>query len=195
MGERLAFSFDKANLWADTMCVLRGALTCRYIVMHGGVESDVSRISMGEFNMRDHVSHTPGMTLIGSGTYFRGTLRVEVPLHLDGVFTGEIESTEGIVISENARIDANVIAPRVVLAGSYSGTMTVRERLQILPTGRFSGTLVQRIPVLSIAEGGVFKGEIVNEDHIPFVQDYTPLNPPAAYPGSPDIASLYDIEA
>jgi cytoskeletal protein CcmA (bactofilin family) len=139
------------------------------------------------------------MSIIGPGTVFSGTLQADVPLHLDGVFKGEIESAEIIVISDNARVEANITAPRVVLAGSYSGTMTVRERLQILPTGRFAGTLVQRVPVLSIAEGGLFLGEIVNENHAPFMPPASQEHPlsmaPSGSRASPDIASLYDIEA
>jgi cytoskeletal protein CcmA (bactofilin family) len=55
-----------------------------------------------------------------------------------GTVEGRIETTS-LVVEEGARVNADVVADEVVIAGEYGGNLTCRRRLEIRSTGRVSG--------------------------------------------------------
>lgn len=95
-------------------------------------------------------------TVIAHGDRLEGTLKTERSLRIGGVVEGKIESAAGVHIDEGARVTADVNADEVVVAGLYSGKLTCRQRLEILPTGRVSGTI--ETVKLMLHEGGFVDG-------------------------------------
>jgi cytoskeletal protein CcmA (bactofilin family) len=81
-------------------------------------------------------------TILGKETAFSGTLAFKKPLQISGDFTGEIISDGYLVISEGARVKANIK----------------------LSTGKVQGNI--RTAKLQIADGVVFDGncEMLSSD-------------------------------
>ncbi|XDD45706.1 polymer-forming cytoskeletal protein [Leptospira sp. WS39.C2] len=103
-------------------------------------------------------------TILGKETAFSGTLAFKKPLQISGDFTGEIISDGYLVISEGARVKANIKAGTVVVGGTIIGNVTATQRLEMLSTGKVQGNI--RTAKLQIADGVVFDGncEMLSSD-------------------------------
>lgn len=103
-------------------------------------------------------------TILGKETAFSGTLAFKKPLQISGDFTGEIISDGYLVISEGARVKANIKAGTVVVGGTIVGNVTATQRLEMLATGKVQGNI--RTAKLQIADGVVFDGncEMLSSD-------------------------------
>lgn len=95
--------------------------------------------------------------VIGSSAEFRGDLKAEGGIRIDGVFEGTVESQSNVIIGENARVVANVAAFNITVAGSVEGNVKALGRLEILSTGRVRGDV--QAGSLLIEEGGIFQGQ------------------------------------
>jgi cytoskeletal protein CcmA (bactofilin family) len=151
--------------------------------------------------MKDR-SHSSQVSFFSEEIVLRGELRMTIPLYLNGQFYGQIRSTSDLVIGDKAHIEAELVAGQVVLGGSFQGTMILRERLEITATGRFQGKLIQKTPRLVVTEGGLFAGEMLDEQGHPFIAQKMPpvaLEETAAPAPSSEskgsAVSLYEIES
>lgn len=95
-------------------------------------------------------------TILGKETHFEGTLQFKKPLQIAGEFTGEIESQGYLLISEGAKVKANIKAHTVVVGGLIIGNVFATHRLEMLPTGKVQGNI--KTAKLQIADGVVFDG-------------------------------------
>ena len=84
-----------------------------------------------------------------------------------------------MTVAEGASVSAKVEAANVVVAGTLTGEIVCRERLQILPSGRVSGTVTTNS--LAIQEGAFYEGEL----HMRTTPADTRPQPPAARAASP----------
>lgn len=107
-----------------------------------------------------------GPTVIGEDAVLEGTLRSTAPLHISGAFKGKIIADHELIISATGRVEAKVKARRAVVSGHFAGDMVVMEDIEIAPTGRFLGTLIQKEPGLTVAKGGRFEGRSVYVDDL-----------------------------
>lgn len=89
---------------------------------------------------------------------FEGKLKSSRGIRILGTVEGNIESESHVHIDENAKVTADVSAEEVVIAGQYSGNLVCRQRLEILPTGRVSGSI--ETVKLMLHEGGYVDGEL-----------------------------------
>jgi cytoskeletal protein CcmA (bactofilin family) len=105
-------------------------------------------------------------TVIGEDAILEGTLRSSAPLHISGSFKGRIIAENELVIFAGGRVDAKVKARRAVVAGQFTGDMIILEDIEIAPTCRFLGTLIQKEPGLIVAKGGRFEGRSVYVDDL-----------------------------
>lgn len=97
-------------------------------------------------------------SMLAAGDRFEGTFRTARGLRVRGTVQGTIESESHVYIEEDAKVTADVTAEEVVIAGQYSGHLVCRQRLEILPTGRVSGTI--ETVTLMLHEGGYIDGEL-----------------------------------
>jgi cytoskeletal protein CcmA (bactofilin family) len=95
-------------------------------------------------------------TVLGKETSFNGTLNFKKPLQISGEFKGEIISEGHLVISEGARVQANIKAHTVIVGGMVIGNVTATHRLEMLTTGKVQGNI--KTAKLQIADGVVFDG-------------------------------------
>lgn len=93
---------------------------------------------------------------IGKGTKVSGKLNFRAPAKIEGEAEGEISGDE-IVIAQGAVVTARIAAARVTVAGSVSGEIIARERLELLPTARLNCSITT--PSLILNEGAQFEGD------------------------------------
>lgn len=87
-----------------------------------------------------------------------GQLKTVMGVRVLGTVRGGIESQRTVRIESGAHVEADITAAEVVIAGTYSGTLTCRDRLEIMSTGRVTGKI--HTAKMQLHEGGFFDGEL-----------------------------------
>lgn len=100
----------------------------------------------------------PSATIIGSGLAIKGELRGEGPLTVHGQFEGDIVLDGILHVGPEARVDANITAHGIVVAGVVRGNLSADTRVEILATGALTGTV--KSGSFTAADGASVKGEI-----------------------------------
>ena len=95
-------------------------------------------------------------TLIGHTTSLKGSLTSSGALRIDGEFEGDLATTADLIIGEAGKVKATVSAKNAMIAGSVTGNMDVKEKLELMPSARVIGDL--KVGTLIIGEGAIFKG-------------------------------------
>ncbi|MGI6367290.1 MAG: bactofilin family protein [Anaerolineae bacterium] len=96
-------------------------------------------------------------TVLGTSTDFRGVLKSDGNIRIDGVLQGTIETAGNLVIGPSARIVADIRANAVQVWGQVQGTVKTSGRLEILSSGRVFGEV--SVGSMMIDEGGLFRGQ------------------------------------
>lgn len=123
---------------------------------------------MSFFRSSDQPASGKIENVLGPSANFRGSLKAEGGVRIDGALEGEVESGGNVIIGKDARVIADVSGHHVTIAGSVEGDVRAVGRLEILSTGRLTGD-VQADSFL-IEEGGVFHGQSLmdtNEGTLP----------------------------
>jgi cytoskeletal protein CcmA (bactofilin family) len=95
-------------------------------------------------------------TTFSSTTSFSGVLKFESSLKVEGKFKGKIISKGHLIIGENAKVNANIKAQSIIVAGEVRGDVEAQDRLEMLPTGKLYGNI--KTKKLKMADGVVFEG-------------------------------------
>jgi cytoskeletal protein CcmA (bactofilin family) len=103
-------------------------------------------------------------TVLFPNSSISGKLSYTLPVKIDSRFTGELKSTDLLVIGSNAQVDAYVSARQIQLEGKLSGNIQVIGCFEIMPGGEFQGEV--RAGEIKVHPGGVFdgKGQILGGD-------------------------------
>lgn len=91
-------------------------------------------------------------SIVGAGTFFKGTINVTGLLRIDGDFSGGIKSSGRVIIGRGGRADCTIDAATVVIGGVFRGTCYATDRVIALETAVIIGNIYT--PRL-IAEAGV----------------------------------------
>jgi len=95
--------------------------------------------------------------LLGRGTQFEGKLHFEGRVRIDGVFKGEIQSDDTLVIGEGAEVQAEIdVATVIVRGGVVHGNIRARNAIEVHAPGKIVGNL--HSPSLFIDRGVEFQG-------------------------------------
>ncbi|MDR2729294.1 MAG: polymer-forming cytoskeletal protein [Treponema sp.] len=95
-------------------------------------------------------------TILSPDIDFTGTLRFEKPFLIRGKVSGEINSAGLLVIDENAVVNANIHALRVLIRGQVKGDVTAVEKVEVTLSGKLSGNVTA--PEIYMETGCVFNG-------------------------------------
>lgn len=91
-------------------------------------------------------------SIVGAGTFFKGTISVSGLLRIDGDFSGNVKSEGRVIIGRGGRADCTVDAATVVIGGVFRGTVYASQKVIALETAVIVGNIYSpRI----IAESGV----------------------------------------
>jgi len=104
----------------------------------------------------DFMEDTDFDTILSPDIDFTGTLRFEKPFLIRGRVSGEINATGLLVIDENAVVNANINALRVLIRGQVKGDVTAVEKVEVTVTGKLIGNVTA--PEILMETGCVFNG-------------------------------------
>ncbi len=91
-------------------------------------------------------------SIVGTGTFFKGTIVVTGLLRVDGDFRGAIQTDGRVIIGRSGRVDCTIDAATVVIGGVFRGTIYAREKVIALESAIVTGNIYS--PKL-VAESGV----------------------------------------
>ena len=83
-------------------------------------------------------------TLIGSGSFVKGDLKVNGFIRIDGDIDGNLETDGNVIISEHARFNGNVKAKSVIVGGIIMGDITAKESVKLLSSSAVIGNIIAR---------------------------------------------------
>lgn len=131
-------------------------------------------------------------TTIGPNTYFRGEIQSDGGVRIQGIFEGVIDVTGNLVITDGAKVIAEVSANNISISGAVKGNIN-GNRVEILETGRVWGDLT--INSLLLNEGAYLRGQTTMHGDIepPLIEAPRRTTKPAAEPTSAT-ATILDVE-
>lgn len=100
----------------------------------------------------------PAESVIGPDDFFDGNYRSERGVRIQGTARGAIESRQYIYVEEGARVEATLAAENITIAGSFSGTIDCRGRLEVAGSGAVQGRV--QTARLIVHDGGLIDGEL-----------------------------------
>lgn len=112
-------------------------------------------------------SSSPGTTptppeqctnVVGTGARWKGALKVDESVRVDGIFSGEIEAKGTVYVSEGAEVDAKIHSTFVVIAGSFRGEVRADQKAELLPSSQVAGEIITK--AFSVQEGATFDGGV-----------------------------------
>lgn len=113
-------------------------------------------------------------TVLGSNCALEGKLVSNANVRLDGSFTGTLEISGNVLIGETAKINADVNAKNISIAGAVRGNVTGK-KVQLLRTGRVWGDIIAT--ALTTEEGAFIDGKISMVSHEASVAYKEPTEP------------------
>ena len=110
------------------------------------------------FSKEGHFDSESGSinALLGKGSAFEGKLIFEGTVRIDGIFKGEIESSDNLVIGENASVKAEIRVNTIMISGEVEGNIEAKTKVEIHAPGKMIGNI--KTPSLIIEEGVIFEG-------------------------------------
>ena len=95
-------------------------------------------------------------TILSRDIDFSGTLNFEKPFLIRGKLSGNIVARGLLVVDEEAVVDANINASRVIIRGSVKGDVTATEKVEVTITGKLIGNV--KAPEIFMETGCTFNG-------------------------------------
>ena len=91
--------------------------------------------------------------LLGKGSQFEGKLLFEGTVRIDGKFSGEIISTDTLIVGEGAEVKANVQVGSLVCLGDFQGDAKATKSIELKSPAKVRGNLTTASVLI---ERGVF---------------------------------------
>ncbi len=95
---------------------------------------------------------------LGSGAEFEGLLSFDGTVRIDGLFKGEIQTNDCLIIGESGRVDAELQVGHLIVMGELNGNVRASEKVELTATGHVKGDVITS--VLVIQEGASVEGNV-----------------------------------
>jgi cytoskeletal protein CcmA (bactofilin family) len=103
--------------------------------------------------------------ILGPRATFAGDIRCDGSIRLDGTMEGgSIETLGNVLISESAKIMADIRARTVSVAGAFKGSIEA-QRVELLASGRIWGKI--KVASFLLDEGAFLQGELEMLGEVP----------------------------
>ncbi len=102
--------------------------------------------------------NTYNQTIIAQGVRIQGELIAQGDLIIEGEVQGTIVTSGDLQVGDSAKIEADIRAKNAVVSGEIRGTFHVEEKLELMPSSRFTGDLA--VGVLSVGAGAQVNGTV-----------------------------------
>ena len=139
----------------------RGVSDTRYIGEVSAPEKDMAAPSFAGDRLQPTSAPTPPercTNVVATGAKWKGSLKVDDSVRVDGTFSGEIDTKGTVHVSEGADIDAKIHAAFVVIAGNFRGEIRCDQRTELMPRGKVTGEITTKS--LSVHEGATLDGNV-----------------------------------
>lgn len=120
--------------------------------------------------------------LVGYGISLTGEIAPSDLLLVEGEINGKLNDSKLLEINETGKFIGEALVEVAQISGLFEGTLTVRDRLVINPTGRVSGLI--RYARIEILAGGTISGDI---QVVAAIEDVADFSDPAPEP-EPEVA-------
>jgi cytoskeletal protein CcmA (bactofilin family) len=107
-------------------------------------------------NVKASVKADDLTAFIDEGSEIEGKYTFHGTVMLNGKFSGEIHSTDTLIIGERGIVNATVHAGTVVISGEVTGNVLATERVELRGSARVFGDV--EAPVVVVEEGVLFEG-------------------------------------
>ena len=101
-------------------------------------------------------------TIIGPSVKVEGDFVGEGNVIVEGLVNGSLKTSKSVVVSENAKITANIMAGSAKVAGEVNGNIKVQDRLDLAATAKVLGDIEANI--ITIEAGAKFNGKCSMND-------------------------------
>ena len=90
----------------------------------------------------------------------QGTIAFKDPVNLriNGSFEGKLDTRGNLTIGENAKVKANILGDRIIIAGKVTGDIQASQSVSVVAPAVIQGNIVT--PRLSVTEGAVLEGQV-----------------------------------
>jgi len=95
---------------------------------------------------------------LGPGSQFEGKLVFDEIVRIDGVFRGEIQSRDILIIGPGADIQGEISVGTLIVSGKLDGNVKVQNKVELRAPAQIDGTL--ETPVLMVEAGVIFNGTL-----------------------------------
>jgi cytoskeletal protein CcmA (bactofilin family) len=95
-------------------------------------------------------------TILSKDINFSGALTFEKPFMIQGKLSGNIVAKGVLVVDEEAVVEANINASKVIIRGSVKGDVTASEKVEVTTTGKLIGNV--KSPEILMETGCTFNG-------------------------------------
>lgn len=97
-------------------------------------------------------------SVIGPGLVVKGEIHSRGTIRVDGNVEGKISSDSSVIIGEKGVVKSDIVAGHVIIGGTVNGTVTGRDKVELLSTGRLYGDVTTAAAKFVVAEGVIFEG-------------------------------------
>jgi cytoskeletal protein CcmA (bactofilin family) len=113
----------------------------------------VSKINKKEPEMSKNESAAKMDSILGSGSFCKGSVKVDGGLRIDGTVDGEVVVSGTLTIGREGVITGDVTVNQAVVGGRIQGTVRAEQQLELHSGSRVEGDIFTRSLVI---EDGVF---------------------------------------
>lgn len=94
---------------------------------------------------------------LGVGTLIQGRLSFDTPVRIDGKLSGEVFSSEALIVGSSGVVDASLEVASLIVLGTVKGKVKASQRVEVYSGGRLEAEVVS--PLLKIEDGAHFGGK------------------------------------
>lgn len=98
-------------------------------------------------------------TIVGKGSKLQGNITVQNSLRIDGNITGNIHSTDTVIVGKEGRVKGEIKAKDVLIAGSVHGQVAAQNKVYLESKSLIEGDI--KASRLVVDEGATFDGQCV----------------------------------
>ena len=98
-------------------------------------------------------------TVIGLGTKFEGNIEATGIVRIDGSYIGNIATKGDLIIGEDGKVDGEVKARNIIVAGTSQAKLNCEGKLEIRETGKVMGDV--EVGSIIIEDKAVFAGNCI----------------------------------
>lgn len=95
-------------------------------------------------------------SILGDGSCFKGNIRVEGSMRIDGEFEGNLTVTESLIVGKSGTVKAEVEVGEAVVGGRVVGSIRASDRVELQTGSRMEGDVFTQS--FMIEDGVFFRG-------------------------------------